>query len=169
MGVINCGECGVSVSFDAKACPGCGAGRKVFRRPAGSRGRMSLMKKIGIGFGALIGLSVIIQAATGGGEAVQAETLQEKQSKQRGYAAYLSARAVKASLRNPDSVDFSEILANEDGSVVCVTYRAQNGFGGMNIERIVFKDGEPSQARSSWRANCANKMLFDVTNVESLI
>jgi hypothetical protein len=168
MAMISCGECGASVSTEAKICPGCGASRKVFRRPAGARKPMSFMKKLGIGSAALIGLSVI-QAATGGGEAVQAETPQEKQSKQRGYAAYLSAKALKASLRNPDTLDFSEILANEDGSVICMTYRAQNGFGGMNLDRIVFKGGEPSQARASWRANCTNKMLFDVTNVESMI
>lgn len=169
MAMISCGECGASVSTEAKACPGCGASRKVFRRPAGARKPMSRPKKIGIGFGALIGLSVVIQAATGGPEAVQAETPQEKQSKQRGYAAYLSAKALKASLRNPGTLEFSEILANDDGSVICMTYRAQNGFGGMNLERVVFTDGKPSQTRASWRANCANKMLFDVTNVESMI
>ena len=169
MGMINCGECGAFVSTEAKSCPGCGAGRKVFGRPAGTRKPMSFIKKLGIGFGALIGLSVVIQAATGGDPTVRAETPEEKQSKQRGYAAYLSAKALKASLRNPGSLDFEEILANDDGSVICMTYRAQNGFGGLNLERVVFKDGNPSQSRASWRANCANKMLFDVTNVESMI
>lgn len=169
MAIISCGECGASASTEAKVCPGCGASRKVFRRPAGARKPMSWPKKIGVGFGALIGLSVVIQAATGGGQTVQAETPQEKQSKQRGYAAYLSAKALKAGLRNPDSLDFDEILANDDGSVICMTYRAQNGFGGMNLERAVFKDGKPSQTRASWRANCANKILFDVTNVERMI
>lgn len=168
MAMINCGECGVSVSTEAKVCPACGASRKAFRRPAGAR-RVSWPKKIGIGFAALIGVSVVIQAATGGDQTVQAESPQAKQSKQRGYAAYLSAKALKASLRNPGSLDFDEILANEDGSVICMTYRAQNGFGGMNLERVVFRDGKPSQTRASWRANCANKMLFDVTNVESMI
>jgi hypothetical protein len=130
---------------------------------------MSWPKKLAVGFGVLIGLSAIIQVATGGTQSARSETPQEKQSKQRGYAAYLSAKALKAGLRNPGSLDFDEILANDDGSVICMTYRAQNGFGGMNLERVVFKDGKASQARTSWRANCANKMLFDVTNVESMI
>ena len=169
MAIINCGECGASVSTEAKVCPGCGANRRVFQRPAGARKPMSRLKKLGIAFGALFGLSAIIQIATGGSQNVQPETPEQKQSKARGYAAYLSAKALKAGLRNPGSLDFDEILANDDGSVICMTYRAQNGFGGMNLERVVFRDGKPSQTRASWRANCANKMLFDVTNVESMI
>ena len=168
MAMINCGECGAPVSMEAKMCPGCGASRKVFRRPAGARRTVSWPKKIAIGFAALVGLGMVAQTVAGPSEP-QAETPEQKQSKHRGYVAYLSAKALKESLRNPDSLDFDEILANDDGSVICMTYRAQNGFGGLNLERVVIKDGKPSQTRASWRANCANKMLFDVTNVESLI
>lgn len=167
--MINCAECGAPVSTVAKACPGCGASRKVFSRPVGSRRPMSFKKKLAIGFGGLLGLSIVIQAATGGGQTVQAETPQEKQSKQRGYAAYLAAKALKDSLRNPASLHVAEILANDDGSVICMTYRAENGFGGMNIGHVVFKDGTPSESHASWRANCAKRTLFDVTNVKSMI
>jgi hypothetical protein len=99
----------------------------------------------------------------------QTESTQDKQKTHRDYQAYLAAKALKASLRNPDSLSFEEILANDDGSVICATYRAQNGFGGMNIEHIVFKDGEPSQSHASWHTNCAHKMLNDVTAVRSMI
>lgn len=171
MAMINCGECGASVSTEAKSCPACGASRKVFRRPDAGK-RMSWPKKIAIGFGALFGLSFVIALVNGNsvsGQAAQIESAQDKQQKHMTYQAYLAAKAVKASLRNPDSLSFQQILANDDGSVICLTYRAQNGFGGMNIEHVLFKDGDPSQSHASWHANCAHKMLNDVTAVQSMI
>lgn len=170
MAMISCGECGASVSTEAKVCPGCGANRKTFRRPAGAPKRMSWPKKVGIAFAVMVGVGVVAQTIAGPStDKAQAESPQVKQSKQRGYTAYLAAKALKASLRIPDSLDFDEILANDDGSVICMTYRAQNGFGGMSLERIVFKDGKPSQSRAALRANCSHKMLFDVTSVSSMI
>ena len=170
MAMINCGECGASVSTEAKICPGCGANKKVFRRPAGARKPMSWPKKFGIAFAAIFGLGVIGQVVTGGAsQNAQAESPQDKQTKHRDYAAYLSAKALKASLRNPDSLSFESILANEDGSVICMKYRAQNGFGGMNIGHVVFKNGDPSESHASWHANCAGKILNDVTAVQSMI
>jgi rRNA maturation endonuclease Nob1 len=171
MAMINCGECGASVSTEAKTCPGCGANRKVFRRSADARKPMSWPKKIGIAFGAVFGLGVVGQlvALPGGGQVAQAESAQDKQTDQRNHAAYLSARALKASLRNPDSLAFQSILASDDGSVICIKYRAQNGFGGINLEHVVFKDGNPSQSRSSWQAHCAGKLLVDETAVQHVI
>jgi hypothetical protein len=172
MAMINCGECGASVSTEAKSCPACGASRKVFRRPAGAKSPMSRRKKIGIFFGVTFGLGVIGEIAagvSGTNPTAQTESAQEKQSRHRDYQAYLAAKAIKASLRNPDSLSFEQILVNDDGSVICMTYRAQNGFGGMNIEHVVFKDGDPSQTRASWHKNCAHKMLNDVTAVKDLI
>lgn len=172
MVMIKCGECGASVSTEAKSCPGCGANRKVFRRPAGAKKPMSWPKKIGVWFAILFGLVLIGEIAaglSGINPTTQTDSPQEKQKTHRDYQAYLAAKAVKASLRNPDSLTIDEILANDDGSVICMTYRAQNGFGGMNIEHIVFRDGNPSQSHASWHTNCANKMLNDVTAVRSMI
>ena len=170
MAMINCGECGASVSTEAKSCPACGANRKVFRRPAGAKKPMSWPKKIGIAFAAMFGLGLVGQIITGGANPnSQGESPQEKQKTHRDYLAYLSAKALKASLRNPDSLSFESILANDDGSVICMTYRAQNGFGGMNIGHVVFKNGEPSESHASWHGNCAGKLLNDVTAVQSMI
>jgi hypothetical protein len=172
MAMINCGECGASVSTEAKSCPACGAGRKVFRRPAGTKKPMSWPKKISVVLGVMFGISVIggiAAGVSGTNQAPQTESAQDKQRKHMNYQAYLAAKAVKASLRNPDSLSFEQILANDDGSVICMTYRAQNGFGGMNIEHVVFKDGDPSQSHASWHAHCAGKMLNDVTAVQSMI
>lgn len=172
MAIINCGECGAPVSTEAKSCPACGASRKVFRRPAGTKKQTSWLKKIGIVFGVMFGVSLvggIAAGVSGTNSGAQTESTQDKQQKHMTYQAYLAAKAVKASLRNPDSLSFEQILANDDGSIICMTYRAQNGFGGMNIEHVVFKDGDPSQSHARWHAHCAGKILNDVTAVQSMI
>lgn len=170
MAMINCGECGASVSTEAKSCPGCGANRKLFRSSPGTKRRMPWPKKIGIAFAAVLGLGAVGQVVSGGAnQSAQAESAQDKQTKQRDYAAYLSAKALKASLRNPDSLAFQYIHANDDGSVVCMKYRAQNGFGGMNIGYVVFKNGNPSESRARWQSNCAHRVLYDLTSVKDLI
>jgi hypothetical protein len=172
MAMITCGECGASVSTEAKSCPACGASRKVFLRPPGTKKPMSWPKKIGIALGVMFGVSLVggfAAGVSGTNPGTQTETAQDKEQKHRDYQAYLAAKALKASLRNPDSRSFEQILVNDDGSVICITYRAQNGFGGMNIGHVVFKDGDPSESHASWRAHCARKLLNDVTAVQSMI
>lgn len=172
MAMITCGECGASVSTEAKTCPSCGASRKIFRRPVGTKKPMSWLKKIGVALGVMFGVSLVLGFAasvSGTKSGTESESEHDKQQKHMTYQAYLAAKAVKASLRNPDSLSFEQILANDDGSIICLTYRAQNGFGGMNIEHTVFKDGDPSQSHASWHAHCAGKVLNDVTAVQSMI
>jgi hypothetical protein len=83
----------------------------------------------------------IAAGVSGTNPTARTETAQEKQKAHRDYQAYLAAKALNGSLRNPDSLSFEQILVNSDGSVICMTYRAKNGFGGMNVEHVVFKDG----------------------------
>lgn len=109
MAVINCGECGATVSTEAKICPGCGASRKAFRRAAGSKKPMSWPKKIGIAFAAVFGIAFV--AAVAGEESkdqsTQGETpQQQKADEDRAATAMVAAKALKESLRNPDSLAF---------------------------------------------------------------
>jgi hypothetical protein len=50
-----------------------------------------------------------------------------------------------------------------------MTYRAENGFGGMNLGhcRLQARDAERDPRKLA--RNCANRTLFDVTNVKSMI
>jgi|SRR5579884_1914759 len=126
MAMITCGECGGSVSTEAKTCPNCGASRKVFQRAAGTKKPMSWLKKVGIAFGVMFGVSLVggfAASVSGTKPGAESESAQDKQQKHMTYQAYLAAKAVKASLRNPDSLSFEQILANDDGSVICLTYR----------------------------------------------
>ena len=66
--------------------------------------------------------------------------------------------SVKANLRNPESVKWESISANDDASVVCVQYRAQNGFGGMNREIVVYAKGKVSQSAAVWNRHCTKPL-----------
>jgi hypothetical protein len=46
------------------------------------------------------------------------------------------ARLLRRAMRDPDSLKFEIVSDMADGSV-CYTYRARNGFGGMNIGQAV--------------------------------
>ena len=73
----------------------------------------------------------------------------------------LSAKmTITDAARNPDSVSFARVGVNEDASLVCVQYRAQNGFGGMNVETVAFLNGTPNQTASFWNKRCANTSLY---------
>jgi hypothetical protein len=134
---------------------------------------MSWPKKIGLAFGGLFAMGLVSQVVAGGstlGQAAPRESEQERQADaQRGSVAMLSAKALKGSLRNPESLAFVYVHTNDDASIVCIKYRAQNGFGGMNIGYVVYKDGQPSDSAAGWRAHCMHKTLHDLTQVKDLI
>lgn len=88
--------------------------------------------------------------------------LDEKNQKARYVLAVTATGAVKQSLRNPDSVRWDSVLINEDGTVACINYGAQNGFGGMNREFIVVTKNKAMQTEGAWNKHCANKPLHDL-------
>jgi len=66
--------------------------------------------------------------------------------------------AVESSLRNPDSFEVRQVIV-VNGIDVCMTYAAQNGFGGMNVERIAFAGGEVA----NYGDTCSGKSGTDYT------
>jgi hypothetical protein len=74
--------------------------------------------------------------------------------------AWAAKSTITDAARNPDSVSFAYVGVNEDASLVCVRYRAQNGFGGMNVDTVAFLNGVPKQSASFWNARCANTSLY---------
>lgn len=88
--------------------------------------------------------------------------LDDNNKKARYALAVAATGALKQSLRNPDSVRWDSVLINEDGTVACINYGAQNGFGGMNREFIVVTKNTAMQTESAWNKHCANKPLHDL-------
>lgn len=67
---------------------------------------------------------------------------------------------LKAAARNPDSFVLEQAVRTSPGEV-CLTFRAQNGFGGMNralaiaIGPLVSVEGS-KDFETAWRSYCAN-------------
>lgn len=161
MALVKCKECAREISSDAKACPGCGVKRK---------------KSVGlIGYAviSIFGIAVIggmtnsapnksaPPAPPLSPEANAAKEKVEAASNARFMNTVATLKSVKSALREPGSVQWEDISANEDGSVVCLTYRARNGFGGMAIERATMAKGQISTKSTAWNKHCAGKSLYE--------
>lgn len=72
--------------------------------------------------------------------------------------------SLKERMREPDSVKWDTILANDDGSVICVQYRGRNGFGGYSAEHAAYAVKTASQAAYFWNQHCAGKSLNNMSH-----
>lgn len=178
MALIKCKECGGEVSSKAKTCPKCGA--SVGRR--------------GIGCGTLVGYAVLllivipmviglIIAAIDDSEPEPApapapakqqltpEEAAEKEKKDKAVQlAAAGAATLKKTMRDPDSFELESALVIEESGAVCYTYRARNGFGGMNRDNAVLADGGKKFLTSDsegfvdlWNQECGGKSGQDVS------
>ena len=67
---------------------------------------------------------------------------------------------VKSSLRAPDSFKVRSVIVLKDGTI-CMSYSAQNGFGGMNIETIAAN----TTGVVDYSKNCNVKSGIDETSL----
>jgi hypothetical protein len=86
--------------------------------------------------------------------------------------AAIGVAELHTAMRNPESFKLEQILEMPKGAI-CYEYRAQNGFGGMNVEHAVMVDGMlkgGQESAASWHKNCAGKTGRDITDkVQELI
>ncbi len=178
MALIKCHECGKKVSTEATVCPACGAAVKIPepKQVGASRNRIVKWVLVIVALYALGGIIKAVMEASKSPEELKqdAESNQAAQLKKaehdkqavismrRAKIAAIAAQTIQQAARNPASVIWEGILANDDASVVCIEMRAQNGFGGMNIESMAVINGEIKTSDTAWNKNCANKTLFDV-------
>jgi len=180
MALIKCHECGKKVSTESPTCPGCGAIVKIpepknksASLSAKSLGRLFMIFIIGI-------ILVSVVSAFFKKDKTPQELKQEAEAQKiaqtkkaedekkttiktkRVSAAATAAQAIQRSARNPQNVAWEGILANDDASVICFELRAQNGFGGLNVEQIAVIKGVMKTSDSAWNKNCADKELYDV-------
>lgn len=157
MALIKCKECGSQISTNAIACPSCGA---------------KLPRKTSKFTWFIVGLLLIsIAKMMFGGEKTTEASSKIKNDpeqiaakaveKKRTDLAFSLANAIKESARNPESVKFSSMMVNQDASVACTEYRAQNGFGGNNIEHVVYANDKISKKAADWNKHCKGQM-FDL-------
>ncbi|WP_157355031.1 hypothetical protein [Methylotenera sp. 1P/1] len=183
MALIICHECRGSVSTEAKVCPGCGAKVKIPKPEKKPYSKTSLR----IWYGMLILLFVVgpiyrgieylmkspeqlaLEAKERQERDVQnaaQKAAQEKEVKlkfDREQASAMAAYLVKNRMRNPQSVTWKRISANDDSTVICLTFHAQNGFGGFNLEQIAVINAKMTESAKLWNKHCASTPLNDVT------
>lgn len=93
-------------------------------------------------------------------EAIERQRIANLPETKRLMTTIATAKVIKSRLRDPESVVWEEILANTDASVVCIQYRAKNGFGGMSREYYVSARGKVSTDSAAVNKHCKN--LYDM-------
>lgn len=155
-----CRECGQQVSNEAKTCPHCGVSRPV-------KARMSRGAVVAI---ALVVLFVIVIA---GGERELANPAPTKQELATAAAdaqrsaeitrVAAGAKLLREQMRNPKSFELIEAIGGRN-ETLCYKYRAQNGFGGMNVAALLVgprggwvKEDSESGFVADWNTYCAGQ------------
>ena len=162
MALIKCRECGKDISTEAKACPHCGA--KPPYRP-------SLAFVLIAGLLVVFGIKASVESAapTYQPPPKTAEQIAvEEAADMRTKMAYVLIRNVKNSLREPESLDVIEVFSNEKADLLCMKYRARNGFGGYAIGYYVIGNFGDSDSVKAWNAMCLKEM-YDVTSAKHLL
>lgn len=161
MALIKCGECGKDFSTDAKACPHCGA--KPPYRP-------SLAFVLIAGLLVVFGIKASIESSRPPPQAAPktAEQIAHDEAEERRYLVVaVTAKKLKNAMREPDSVEWLYMGTDEKAEVVCLRYRARNGFGGMAIETMTVTTKEVGQEAALWNRHCTSGGLYDMLYVRN--
>ncbi len=89
-------------------------------------------------------------------------TAKEIASEERFQKVVAYGTALKSSMREPKSVEWLSITANDDASVACFKYKGRNGFGGMSIEHIAIVKGQAKTDSRDWNKHCTGKEMYDL-------
>jgi len=76
--------------------------------------------------------------------------------------AAIAVHVLRAGLRDPDSLVLESVCSHIPAKAVCITYRAKNGFGGVNRERVAFYMLALSKSAKLWNQQCAGDGFHDV-------
>ena len=163
MALTSCKECGNQVSTTAGRCPRCGA--KVSK----SVSRLTIVFVALLG---LLALKVLLSGSTtppvSAPQKTAAQIADDARKQARFERTVAAAISVKTSMRDPESLQWEEIFADDKGNVICLAYRARNGFGGINKEFVVYVDGKPTQKVEVWNKRCRAN-LYDMKYVRGAI
>ncbi len=159
MALTTCIECGKEISTSAKVCPHCGT-------PKPHKEKTTPLTW----FVLLAIIAIVISAISGGGTSSQpvsaptpAETAASSRDTINIQNGVKARRLLIESLRDPDSLSIDNAFATTDG-VICLDFKAKNGFGGMNVSNAIYIPSSGAFATSEmkgfakkWNYGCANK------------
>ena len=130
--MIQCKECSKEISSDARVCPHCGK----------KQGQGCATTAIWVVF-CLLGFCVLLAVIS---QMSDTPKTPQEAAADAAKGAHLkamidSAMALRNAMRDPDSFKLTQVLDMPDGAV-CYSYRARNGFGGMDQGEAVLFDGK---------------------------
>jgi zinc-ribbon domain len=147
MALIKCRECGHEISKKAKTCPNCGGKVK----------KTGFFLKLLIAFGVLVMLAEVSK----GLPQKPPPTPEEQAAEAVFQKASMGAISLRENMRNPKSFELLKVYVVSDTKAVCYQYRAENGFGGVNVESAVLaQDGVTFKSNSMegfselWQRDC---------------
>lgn len=130
----------------------------------------------------IIGLFVLAAVISGGWQAVSggkstqfasstpvsSSASTDQGGDRRAWNAAVGVSLLKKSLNDPDSLFVDHVSVN-DAKVVCIEYRAKNGFGGVirNFATINLAAGKVSGDAGYWNKFCAKGDFYDETTAAS--
>jgi len=98
-----------------------------------------------------------------------AQTAEEKAEDKFLVSAVMGAKSLKAAMRDPDSFKLESALLMGNGDAVCYSYRARNGFNGMNVgyavlvpKTSVLLSSDSQGFTSAWKKSCNGKTGSEV-------
>lgn len=160
MTLITCKDCKQEFSTDAKSCPNCGAKKPKSKKTS----PLTWFVAIFLGIPVIMGIA---QNSSGIKNEVP-KTAEEQKADEVVQRALLGSRMLKSSMRDPDSYKLETAIVINDSGAVCYEYRANNGFGGVNIGSAVlsgdgksFKTHEMNGFEKLWNIECENKTGYD--------
>ncbi len=163
-----CPQCAEFVKEEAKVCRFCSHQfPEVVAVP-----KMSLGKKVLIGFGALVALNAVAHfggknggtvSSAPGAAASAAPLAAKKTNDEIGGMAIVAGESLKKAMRDPDSLSIDRAFGRTEKhgvTYVCVEYRGRNGFGGMDREHAVFSLVGGDQSAHAWNKYCTGDKDF---------
>lgn len=156
MALVDCKECGKKVSTDAASCPGCGTNQNFKKKTS------KLTWAIG-GIFAVAVLSAVFRPNEK--STVDSAVVQKMPEEIAGdlkkdvtlNKVALVLRTIKINLKDPESVEWITIAADDDAKAICVEYRAKNSFGAWTIEQMAVAGDKFGKEPAFWNKTCAGK------------
>ena len=154
MAIVKCRECDRDISTSA-ACPGCGAKPK------------KQVNKTTIVVVALFGLAFLHSIATRETPPAPPPLTPEQAAARdrdlaRSRTGKVAIAALKASLKDPDSLKVVSLGVSKDGNTACVFYRARNSFNAVVPGAFVLDGQSASTEEASIKKKCRD--LLDYTD-----
>ena len=188
MALVNCHECGKSVSTEAKKCPSCGATVKLPKKPTSKLVWALLgvivVSAVVVTYGQRSDLAAVVDAEAVRVAAMTPEQLaKEKVQKDKNAAAEkvrkdneartlnaaaTGAKSLKQNSKDPQTFEFVSITTHPNSSV-CYTFRGKNSFNAMLAGSAVLAGGKLLIREASgeafvnaWNKNCTKADGEDV-------